>query len=54
VADVAVTTSSLDSYTGEAMTNGRSVRRLLCLMHQRLVAMAVGEALTNLAAAHIN
>jgi phosphoribosylformylglycinamidine synthase len=52
VADVAVTTSSLDSYTGEAMTMGE--RTPIALLDAPASGrMAVGEALTNLAAAHI-
>ena len=52
VADVAVTTSSLDSYTGEAMTMGE--RTPLALLDAPASGrMAVGEALTNLAAASI-
>ncbi|AEF53385.1 phosphoribosylformylglycinamidine synthase [Marinomonas posidonica] len=52
VADVAVTTSSLDSYTGEAMTMGE--RTPVALLDAPASGrMAVGEALTNLAAAQI-
>ncbi|QRV25317.1 phosphoribosylformylglycinamidine synthase [Marinomonas foliarum] len=52
VADVAVTTSSLESYTGEAMTMGE--RTPVALLDAPASGrMAVGEALTNLAAAHI-
>ncbi|KAI8987628.1 phosphoribosylformylglycinamidine synthase [Mycotypha africana] len=54
VADVAVTTSSLglDIVTGEAMAMGE--RTPIALISQAASArMAVGEALTNLAAAHI-
>jgi phosphoribosylformylglycinamidine synthase len=52
VADVAVTTSSLESYTGEAMTMGE--RTPIALLDAPASGrMAVGEALTNLAAAHI-
>ncbi|RCI01281.1 hypothetical protein CU097_015276 [Rhizopus azygosporus] len=54
VADVAVTTSSLglDIITGEAMAMGE--RTPIALISQAASArMAVGEALTNLAAAHI-
>ena len=52
VADVAVTTSSLDSYTGEAMTMGE--RTPVALLDAPASGrMAVGEALTNLAAAKI-
>ncbi|WCN14796.1 phosphoribosylformylglycinamidine synthase [Marinomonas mediterranea] len=52
VADVAVTTSSLDSYTGEAMTMGERTPSAL-LDAPASGRMAVGEALTNLAAAKI-
>ena len=52
VADVAVTTSSLDSYTGEAMTMGERTPAAL-LNAPASGRMAVGEALTNLAAAKI-
>ncbi len=52
VADVAVTTSSLDSYTGEAMTMGERTPMAL-LDAPASGRMAVGEALTNLAAAKI-
>jgi len=52
VADVAVTTSSLDSYTGEAMSMGE--RTPLAILNAPASGrMAVGEALTNLAAASI-
>ncbi|MGB5997005.1 MAG: phosphoribosylformylglycinamidine synthase [Marinomonas sp.] len=52
VADVAVTTSSLDSTTGEAMTMGE--RTPIALLNAPASGrMAVGEALTNLAAAQI-
>ncbi|MFT2098625.1 phosphoribosylformylglycinamidine synthase [Marinomonas sp. 2405UD66-6] len=52
VADVAVTTSSLDSYAGEAMTMGE--RTPVALLDAPASGrMAVGEALTNLAAAQI-
>ncbi|MEO9653542.1 phosphoribosylformylglycinamidine synthase [Marinomonas sp.] len=52
VADVAVTTSSLDSYTGEAMTMGE--RTPVALLDAPASGrMAVGEALTNLAASQI-
>ncbi|MEP0073853.1 MAG: phosphoribosylformylglycinamidine synthase [Marinomonas sp.] len=52
VADVAVTTSSLESYTGEAMTMGE--RTPVALLDAPASGrMAVGEALTNLAAAQI-
>ncbi|ETX09461.1 phosphoribosylformylglycinamidine synthase [Marinomonas ushuaiensis DSM 15871] len=52
VADVAVTTSSLESYTGEAMTMGE--RTPIALLDAPASGrMAVGEALTNLAAAKI-
>ncbi|MBD5772691.1 phosphoribosylformylglycinamidine synthase [Marinomonas colpomeniae] len=52
VADVAVTTSSLESYTGEAMTMGERTPMAL-LDAPASGRMAVGEALTNLAAAQI-
>lgn len=52
VADVAVTTSSFDSYHGEAMAMGE--RAPVALLHHAASArMAVAEALTNLAAARI-
>ncbi|KAG1468316.1 hypothetical protein G6F56_003900 [Rhizopus delemar] len=54
VADVAVTTSSLglDVVTGEAMAMGE--RTPIALLNQAASArMAVGESLTNLAAAHV-
>jgi len=50
VADVAVTTSGYNGYTGEAMSMGE--RTPVALLHHAASArMAVGEALTNLAAA---
>lgn len=53
VADVAVTSTSLDSYTGEAMSMGE--RTPIALVHAAASArMAVGEAITNIAAARIN
>lgn len=52
VADVAVTTSSLDSYVGEAMTMGERTPSAL-LNAPASGRMAVGEALTNLAAAKV-
>ncbi|TBR37600.1 phosphoribosylformylglycinamidine synthase [Marinomonas agarivorans] len=52
VADVAVTTTSLDSYTGEAMAMGERTP-LAILDAPASGRMAVGEALTNLAAANI-
>lgn len=52
VADVAVTTSSLDSFTGEAMSMGE--RTPIALLDAPASGrMAVGEALTNLAAAKV-
>ena len=53
VADVAVTASSYTAYTGEAMSVGE--RTPLALLNPAASArMAIGEALTNLAAARIN
>jgi len=52
VADVAVTASGFNSYTGEAMAMGE--RTPIALLHHAASArMAVGEALTNIAAANI-
>jgi phosphoribosylformylglycinamidine synthase len=52
VADVAVTATSFDGYTGEAMAMGE--RTPIALVdHAASARMAVGEALTNLAAADI-
>ncbi|MGD8812246.1 MAG: phosphoribosylformylglycinamidine synthase, partial [Thioalkalispiraceae bacterium] len=52
VADVAVTASSFDSYTGEAMAMGE--RTPVALVHHAAsVRMAIGECLTNIAAANI-
>ena len=52
VADVAVTATSFDTYTGEAMALGE--RAPLALIHPAASArMAVGEAITNIAAARI-
>lgn len=52
VADVAVTASSFTSYTGEAMAVGE--RAPIALVHHAASArMAVGEAITNIAAALI-
>ncbi len=52
VADVAVTASSYDGYTGEAMAMGE--RTPIALVdHAASARMAVGEALTNLAAASV-
>ncbi|MDH5301641.1 MAG: phosphoribosylformylglycinamidine synthase [Gammaproteobacteria bacterium] len=52
VADVAVTTSGYHGYTGEAMAIGE--RTPIALLHHAASArMAVGESLTNLAAADI-
>jgi phosphoribosylformylglycinamidine synthase len=53
VADVAVTTSGYSSYTGEAMSMGE--RTPLALLNAPASGrMAVGEALTNMAAARID
>lgn len=52
VADVAVTASSFDSYQGEAMAVGERTPIAL-LNHGASARMAVGEALTNIAAADI-
>jgi len=53
VADVAVTASSFDTYTGEAMAMGE--RTPIALVHHAAsVRMAIGECLTNVAAANIN
>jgi len=53
VADVAVTTTSYDAYTGEAMAMGE--RTPIATVHPAASArMAVGEALTNIAAASID
>ncbi|NOZ52550.1 MAG: phosphoribosylformylglycinamidine synthase [Gammaproteobacteria bacterium] len=53
VADVAVTTSSFDTYCGEAMALGE--RTPLALLNPAASArMAVGEAITNIAAASIS
>lgn len=52
VADVGVTCSSYDVYTGEAMAIGE--RTPVALLHHAASArLAVGEALSNLAASHI-
>lgn len=52
VADVAVTASGFNAYTGEAMAMGE--RTPIALLHHAASArMAVGEALTNIAAANI-
>ncbi len=52
VADVAVTASSYDGYTGEAMAIGE--RTPIALVdHAASARMAVGEAMTNLAAAYV-
>ena len=52
VADVAVTASSFDTYTGEAMAMGE--RTPIALVHHAAsVRMAIGECLTNVAAANI-
>lgn len=52
VADCAVTTASLDSYYGEAMSIGERAPVAL-LDFAASARLAVGEALTNLAATHI-
>ena len=52
VADVAVTAASYDSYNGEACAVGERTPVAL-LDHKASVRLAVGEALTNLAAAYI-
>ena len=52
VADVAVTTSSFDSYFGEAMSMGERTPVAL-LSHGASARLAVGEALTNIAPALI-
>jgi phosphoribosylformylglycinamidine synthase len=53
VADVAVTASSYTAYSGEAMSMGE--RTPLALLNPAASArMAIGEALTNIAAARIN
>jgi phosphoribosylformylglycinamidine synthase len=52
VADCAVTSSTIDSYTGEAMSMGE--RTPIAVVNAAASArMAVGEALTNLAAARV-
>ncbi len=52
VADVAVTATGFEGYTGEAMSMGE--RTPIALVHHAASArMAVGEALTNLAAARV-
>ena len=53
VADVGVSSSSYDEYTGEAMAMGERTP-LALLKHAAAARMAVGEALTNLAAARID
>lgn len=52
VADVAVTAASFDSYQGEAMSIGERTPIAL-LNHGASARMAVGEAITNIAAADI-
>ncbi|MBT0584991.1 phosphoribosylformylglycinamidine synthase [Alteromonas oceanisediminis] len=52
VADVAVTTSAFDTYTGEAMSMGERPP-LALLNHGASARMAVAEALTNIAASDI-
>jgi phosphoribosylformylglycinamidine synthase len=53
VADCAVTTSSYDGYSGEAMAIGERTPVAL-VDHAASARMAVGEALTNLAAAKVD
>ena len=52
VADCGVTATSFDSYTGEAMAIGERTPAAL-LDHAAAARMAVGEALTNIASAHL-
>lgn len=52
VADVAVTATAFDTYHGEAMAMGERTPVAL-LSHAASARLAVGEALTNIAAAHI-
>jgi len=52
VADVAVTASSFDTFTGEAMAIGERAP-LALIDHAASARMAIGEALTNLAASEI-
>ena len=53
VSDVAVTSSDFTGYKGEAMAVGE--RTPIALLHHAASArMAVGEAITNIAAARIN
>lgn len=52
VADVAVTATAFDTYHGEAMAMGERTPTAL-LSHAASARMAVGEALTNIAAANI-
>ncbi|MEJ2143245.1 MAG: phosphoribosylformylglycinamidine synthase, partial [Gammaproteobacteria bacterium] len=52
VADVAVTASSFDAYSGEAMAMGERTPIAL-VHHEASVRMAIGECLTNIAAANI-
>jgi len=53
VADVGVTAASYDVYTGEAMAVGERTPVAL-LQHTAAARLAVGEALTNLAAARVS
>ncbi len=53
VADVAVTAASYDLYSGEAMSVGERTPAAI-LHHAASARMAVGEAITNVAAAKIN
>ncbi|RDV24419.1 phosphoribosylformylglycinamidine synthase [Alteromonas aestuariivivens] len=52
VADVAVTATAFDTYHGEAMSMGERTPVAL-LSHAASARLAVGEALTNISAAHI-
>lgn len=52
VSDVAVTTSSFDSYTGEAMAMGERTPVAL-LNHASSARLAVAESITNIAASYI-
>ncbi|MBN4080506.1 phosphoribosylformylglycinamidine synthase, partial [Beggiatoa alba] len=52
VADVAVTATSFDTFSGEAMSLGERAP-LALINHAASARMAIGEALTNLAASHI-
>lgn len=52
VADVAVTAAAFDTYQGEAMSMGERTP-LALIDHAASARMAVGEAITNISAAHI-